>query len=142
VCVSSSAAPFIRQVQQHLDIVEPFVCEGGAALYVPSLDSRVDAPAARVSYEWDVFRFNPPDRTAAVTLVRDWFVARGSEEPLTIGIGCDCDDYGVLSAVDLPIVVRDAVKDQSALLRHIPGAYVTKASGLAGWSEALTGGPP
>ena len=58
---------------------------------------------------------------------------------MTIGIGCDCDDYGVMSVVDIPIVVRDAINDQRMLTRHIPGVYVTNATGSEGWAEALLG---
>jgi len=140
VCVTTSSAAYVQKVQRELDIVEPFICEGGATLYVPSMYLRtIDAADTHSECDWDVFRFNPPDRAAAVTLVRDLFVAQGWDDPVTIGIGCDCDDYGVLTVVDIPIVVRDGVKDQSMLLRHVPGAYVTTASGPEGWSEALIG---
>lgn len=47
---------------------------------------------------------------------------------VTIGIGCDLDDDGVLSAVDVPVVVRDPLKNQRELLRHVPGAYLTSGS--------------
>jgi hypothetical protein len=45
----------------------------------------------------------------------------------------------VLAVVDIPIVVRDAVNDQSMLMRHVPGVYVTSATGSEGWAEALRG---
>jgi len=41
--------------------------------------------------------------------------------------------------VDIPIVVRDQRLDQSALLRYVPGAYLTTATGAAGWLEAVVG---
>jgi predicted mannosyl-3-phosphoglycerate phosphatase (HAD superfamily) len=139
VCVSASGAAYIWQVQRQLDIVEPFVCQGGATLYVPkTFLCNADRPGTSAERAWEMFTFHPPDRMAAVTLVRDLFVARG-EDPVTIGIGCDRDDYGILAVVDLPIVVRDAVNDQSVLRQYVPGAYVTKASGPAGWCEALIG---
>jgi len=74
---------------------------------------------------------------ATVNLVRDLFLGLGSRDVLTIGVGCDLDDYGVLAAVDVPVVVRDVVKDQSGLLRYVPGAYLTNATGLDAPAPAL-----
>ena len=84
-------------------------------------------------------RFNPPDKSATVNLVRDLLLGLGSRDVVTLGVGCDFDDYGVLAAVEVPVVVRDVVKDQSGLLRYVPGAYLTNATGLDGWAEALIG---
>src|SRR5688572_3104438 len=141
ILVSGSTADYVRQVQRELQITEPFVCDGGAALYVPNSYFR-DRDRDRnrhVPGEWEIFNFNPPDKSAMVNLVRDLFLGLGSRDVLTIGIGCDFDDYGVLAAVEVPVVVRDVVKDQSGLLRYVPGAYLTNATGLDGWAEALIG---
>jgi predicted mannosyl-3-phosphoglycerate phosphatase (HAD superfamily) len=140
VLVSGSPVDDIVAIQHQLDLVEPFICNGGAALHVPS--HYFESPKTShvtASNDWEVFSFNPPDRAAGVNLVRDLFLADGWSDVLTIGIGCDGDDYRVLSAVDIPIVVRDASKDQSMLLRHIPAAYLTTATGTEGWTEALIG---
>ena len=139
VLVSSATAARVRQVQRQLNLAEPFVCDGGGALYVPSSyfgNVRAPDPPAR---DWEVFRFSPPDRPAAVKVVRDLLLARGFDDVLTIGIGCDLDDYAVLSSVDLPVVVRDPEKEQRELLRYVPWAYLTTATGVEGWSEALIG---
>ena len=140
VCVSGSRCEDVVAMQRELDIVEPFICDGGAALHIPSryFDSGETAPPTTAN-EWEIFRFNPPDRAACVNLVRDLFLADGWSDVLTIGVGCDCDDYGVLTAVDIPIVVRDAATDQRTLLRHVPAAYLTSATGTEGWTEALIG---
>jgi predicted mannosyl-3-phosphoglycerate phosphatase (HAD superfamily) len=139
ICITNAAADYVRQVQRELRIIEPFICDAGAALHVPSeqLDS-VGGDAER-ERRWDVFKFSPPSRGAAVTLTRDLVIAQGWSDPLTIGVGWDSDDCGILTNVDIPIVVRDSRRDQSVLLRHVPGAYVTSATGLDGWSEALVG---
>jgi predicted mannosyl-3-phosphoglycerate phosphatase (HAD superfamily) len=138
VLVSASAATDVRRVQRHLHITEPFVCDGGAAVHVPcTCFWNLEAHDAG-NDGCEIFRFNPPDRAAAVNLVRDLFLSSG-HDVVTIGIGCDLEDYGVLSAVDVPVVVRDPVKDQRELLRHVPGAYLTNATGIDGWSEALIG---
>ena len=139
VLVSKSAAAYVRQVQYHLNIAEPFVCEGGAAVHIPGCYLGKVPPADMSAGAWEIFRFSPPDRTAAVNLVRDLFVAQGYSDVLTIGIGCDLDDYGVLGTVDIPVVVRDRAKEQKELLRYVPGAYLTTATGIEGWSEALIG---
>lgn len=137
ILVSASTADYVRQVQRELQISEAFVCDSGAALYVPN--SYFRDRDRHGTWEWEIFRFNPPDKSATVNLVRDLFLGLGSRDVLTIGIGCDFDDYGVLAAVEVPVVVRDAVKDQSGLLRYVPGAYLTNATGLDGWAEALIG---
>lgn len=137
ILVSASSADYVRHVQRDLGITEAFVCDGGAALHVPDRYRRgLDWDAES---EWELFRFTPPDKKAAVVLMRDLFVGLGSRELVTIGIGCDLDDYGMLAAVDVPVVVRDLVKDQSGLLRHVPDAYLTNATGPEGWAEALIG---
>jgi predicted mannosyl-3-phosphoglycerate phosphatase (HAD superfamily) len=138
VLVSACGAEYVRNVQRELRIREAFVCEGGAALHVPE-SYRGKPVTPRAEAEWEIFRFNPPDRFAAVTMVRDLFLGRGWNDVLTIGVGCDWDDYGVLAAVEVPVVVRDLRKDQSGLLRYVPGAYLTTATGPDGWAEALIG---
>ena len=137
ILVSASTADYVRQVQRELQINEAFVCDRGAALYVPN--SYFRDRDRHVTGEWEIFRFNPPDKSATVNLVRDLFLGLGSRDVLTIGVGCDFDDYGVLAAVEVPVVVRDVVKDQSGLLRYVPGAYLTNATGEDGWAEALVG---
>jgi predicted mannosyl-3-phosphoglycerate phosphatase (HAD superfamily) len=76
---------------------------------------------------------------AAVELACTMFVARGYEEPLTVGIGSDLADFGLLTAVDVPIVVRSQSDNQTELIRQLPGVYVTSVAGMAGWSEAVLG---
>jgi len=137
ILVSTLPADYVRHVQRELGIREAFVCDGGAALHVPdSYRSGTEPQEADVS--WEIFRFNPPNKAAAVILLRDLFAGLGSREILTIGVGSDFDDYGVLAAVDIPVVVRDVMKDQSGLLRYVPGAHLTNATGVDGWAEALT----
>ena len=138
ILVTASSADSVRQMQRELHMTEAFICEGGAALHVPGCyHCTQGSPGA--DEEWETFRFNPPDKAAAVNILRDVLVGLGWQDVLTIGIGCDLDDYGVLSTVEVPVVVRDVVKDQSGLLRYVPGAYLTNATGPNGWAEALIG---
>ena len=45
----------------------------------------------------------------------------------------------LLAAVAVPVIVRNDLYDQVRLLRRVPGAYLTAATGTAGWSEAVLG---
>jgi len=138
ILVSAFPADYVRHAQRELRITEAFVCDGGAELHVPD-SYRLATDRQGAAPGWEIFRFSPPNKAAAVILLRDLFVGLGSREILTIGVGCDFDDYGVLAAVDIPVVVRDVMKDQSGLLRYVPGAYLTNATGVEGWAEALAG---
>jgi hypothetical protein len=58
---------------------------------------------------------------------------------LTVALGWDDRDSSMLAAVDIPIVVRIGHRNQEPLLRYLPGAFVTSATGTAGWLEAIVG---
>ena len=144
VLVSAWQASEIRRLQHECAFSQPFICEDGAALYVPG--TWLHEPASPSSHAdgaggWEVFRFSPPSVSAAVRLASEAFVARGHNPLLTVGIGCDLADYTLLMAVDVPIVVRGRSGSQPDLLLNLPGVYVTSASGADGWSEAVLGAP-
>jgi hypothetical protein len=73
----------VRQVQRDLQINEAFICDRGAALYVPTSYFRDRDP--HVTGEREIFKLNPPDKSATVSLVRDLFLGLGSRDVLTIG---------------------------------------------------------
>ena len=128
----------VQELQRELRLQEPFVCEGGATLYIPrgyfeELDGMTAGDAA-----WEVFEFGVRDPARTVRLLTSLYTVRG-EEILTIGFGCDWSDRALLAVVDVPIVVRQDTGDHERLLRRFPDAYVTVASGPAGWSEAVLG---
>ena len=144
VLVSAWKASEIRQLQCEFGFRQPFICEEGAALHVPQ--GGLDKPSAdrsRIDHEteWEILRFDPPSINAACQLASGLFRAQGYDPLLTIGIGCDLSDYALLTAVDIPIVVRGYGR-QPELLRYLPGVYVTSATGSAGWSEAVFGAAP
>lgn len=91
--------------------------------------------------QWERFSFDAIAPAAAMRLLGALFLARGHDKILTVGLGCDTSDSAMLAAVDIPIVVRDQRHDQSALLQYVPGAYLTTATGAAGWLEAVVGPP-
>jgi predicted mannosyl-3-phosphoglycerate phosphatase (HAD superfamily) len=144
VLVSAWKASEIRQLQCEFGFRQPFICEEGAALHVPqaSLD-KLSAGRARIDEdtEWEIFRFDGPSISAAFQLASGLFRAQGYDPLLTVGIGCALSDYALLTAVDIPIVVR-GYGCQAELLRYLPGVYVTSATGGAGWSEAVLGTAP
>ena len=144
VLVSAWDASALRHLQREVAFTQPFICENGAALHIPAawLDEPASA-ASSVEQEtgWEIFRFSPPSVGAAFELVSAMFLARGYDPLLTVGIGCDLVDYTLLTAVDIPIVVRGRYGSQPDLLRQLPTAYVTSATGSAGWSEAVLGSP-
>jgi predicted mannosyl-3-phosphoglycerate phosphatase (HAD superfamily) len=128
----------VQELQRELGIVQPFICEGGATLYVPrgyfeELDGLTAGDPA-----WEVFDFGVAEPARAVRLLVSLFSVRG-EDVLTIGFGCGWNDRTLLTAVNVPIVVREEGVDQSRLRQRFPAAYVTAAAGPAGWSEAVLG---
>ena len=56
---------------------------------------------------------------------------------LTVGVSGGLTDPSLLREVDIPIVVLDSEVDSARVLRRLPNARVTSASGSAGWDEAI-----
>lgn len=138
VLMSHDAAAPVQQLQAE---VEPFICDGGGALYIPrGYFEELDGLAAGDD-AWEVFHFGVRDPARAVRLLTSLYSVGGADV-LTVGFGCQWADRPLLAAVDVSIIVRDGNGDCDRLLRHIPGAYVTAASGPAGWSEAVLGSAP
>jgi predicted mannosyl-3-phosphoglycerate phosphatase (HAD superfamily) len=138
IFVSDSPAHEVRQLQHELGVMAPFICRRGAALHMAP-DGDDDCVAGERTL--NVFEFSPPDMATAVMCLRGLLAARHRRDVLMVGLGCDRGDCDLLAAVDIPIVVRHGDRDQAALLRHLPNAYVTRSAGMAGWSEALLGSP-
>lgn len=128
----------VQELQAELGLLEPFICDGGATLYIPrGYFEELDGLAAGDDC-WEVFHFGVRDPARAVRLLASLFSVRG-EDILTIGFGCRWADRALLAAVNVSIIVRDGSDDQERLVRRIPGAYLTTATGPAGWSEAVLG---
>ena len=137
VLVSDSNAADVRALQRDLGLVQPFICSAGGSLHIPA--AYFSETAAPDAGSWEVFNFAPPDRAAAIRLLTALFAARGHDKILSVGLGSESGDATMLAAVDVPIVVRDQHRDQQPLLQYVPGAYVTSATGAAGWLEAVIG---
>ena len=138
VLMSHGEASAVQELQRDLALEYPFICDGGASLYIPrgyfeELDGLTAGDAA-----WEIFQFGVRDPSRAVRLLASLYSVRG-EEILTIGFGSRVEDCGLLTAVHVPIVVRQRDADPMRLQRRVPGAYVTSAVGPAGWNEAVLG---
>jgi predicted mannosyl-3-phosphoglycerate phosphatase (HAD superfamily) len=138
VLMSHGDAAAVQDLQHALGLEYPFICDGGACLYIPrgyfaELDGLTAGDEA-----WEIFQFGVRDPSRAVRLLASLYSVRG-EEILTIGFGSRIEDCGLLTAVHVPIVVRQHDADPMRLLRRVPSAYVTAAVGPAGWNEAILG---
>jgi hypothetical protein len=139
VLTSRAEAAEVRELMRDLRIRHPFICRGGAALHIPrGYFEELDGLTAGDD-DWEVFEFGGGDPSRPVRLLTSLYSVRG-EDILTIGFACDWADRALLAAVQVPVVVRqDGGGDQARLLRRLPGAYVTNATGPAGWTEAVLG---
>jgi predicted mannosyl-3-phosphoglycerate phosphatase (HAD superfamily) len=145
VLVASSSSGDLMSLQNELGIRirHPFVCDGGGALYVPCGYFPELFGLGETCGQWEVLRFHAAqDSGQAIRLVISLFRACSDEGIVVVGLADDWGDRALLQEVDVPVVVRNAALDQSRLIRKMPGAYVTEASGPAGWSEAILGSIP
>lgn len=137
VLCSARPAADLLQLQHELGLHDPFISDGGQALYIPvgyfCGTTDADPPTGYERIDFGARRIGHAVRLL-VSLYRSW-----PEPPLVVGIGSDWRDRALLHEVDVPIVIRDASVDQAALLRNLPNAYVTQAAGREGWSEAILG---
>ena len=138
VLMSHDDASALQDVQRELGLEYPFICRGGAALYIPrGYFEELDGLSAG-DEDWEIFQFGVRDPSRGVRLLASLYSVRG-EDILTIGFGSHVDDCALLTAVHVPIVVRQRDVDPLRLLRRCPAAYVTAAVGPAGWNEAVLG---
>jgi predicted mannosyl-3-phosphoglycerate phosphatase (HAD superfamily) len=138
VLASQHPAAELMALQKGLGQAHPFVCDGGARMYVPNgyfADLQDLWPHDET---WHEVPLGAPDIGRAVRLLVSLFQVSGADI-LTVGLGCTWSDRLLLDAVNVPIIVRNDTPDQARLRRRIPGAYVTTAMGPAGWQEAILG---
>jgi len=78
------------------------------------------------------------DKGRAVTALRDLYAEWEGTVTLA-GLGDGLNDVSMLRVVDIPFIVRSDMHGATGrLLRKVPTARVTQASGPAGWAEAVT----
>jgi predicted mannosyl-3-phosphoglycerate phosphatase (HAD superfamily) len=137
VLCSTRGATELRDLQRELGICHPFISDGGAALHIPT-GYFCGASADEDGCAMETIDFGVRRLGHAVRLLVALYRTRASA-PLIVGIGYDWRDRVLLREVDVPIVLRDPTVDQTALVRNLPGAYVTEASGGDGVIEVLLG---
>ena len=138
VLASHHSADELAALQQGLGQPHPFICDGGAHMHVPNGYFADLQDLWPQDERWHTVPLGAPDIGRAVRLLVSLFQVSGSDI-LTVGLGCSWSDRTLLEAVNVPIIVRSESPDQARLQRRIPGAYVTQASGPAGWQEAILG---
>jgi predicted mannosyl-3-phosphoglycerate phosphatase (HAD superfamily) len=140
LCSEQSAAELIR-LQRELGLRHPFICENGAALYIPGGYFCECVDLGRTGGEWEVIEFGRHRGVTSPVYAVRLLIAlyRACGNPFIIGIGSSWRDGALLREVDTAIVVRSEGADQTRLLRKVPTAYLTTACGPAGWTEAILG---
>lgn len=139
VLISHASAAETEAVVRDLDLRHPFICEAGAALYVPyAYFTEISGLGDRCG-DWEAIRFHDErDQDPAIRLVIALYKAN-FDDTVVVGVGDSWKDRALLGEVDVPIIVRSDAADQRQLVRKVPAAYVTRAAGPDGWSEAILG---
>jgi predicted mannosyl-3-phosphoglycerate phosphatase (HAD superfamily) len=129
-------------LQAETGLVHPFICREGTEIHIPTgyfAAPAVSRPAART---WEVIELGPWESyVRAMRLLRSVYRSWNHNVPL-IGLGDDWSDRFLLLEVDFPIIVRNDAVDQTRLIDAVPGAYLTRETGPAGWAEAILGSVP
>jgi predicted mannosyl-3-phosphoglycerate phosphatase (HAD superfamily) len=136
VLCSNRGAKELRALQRELAIREPFISDGGAALHIPQGYFCGTSVASTDGFE--TIDFGVRRLAHAVRLLVALYRAC-PDPPLVVGIGFEWRDRVLLHEVDLPVVIRDSAVDQSGLLRNVPNAYLTDATGDDGLAEVVLG---
>lgn len=139
VLLSDRPADEVMWIQSELGIRHPFIADEGAALYTPAGCFPELQGLGEAAGDWQVITFqSAPDPGQAVRLLLSLYRLQW-DECFAIGFGAEWRDRVLLREVDVPVIVRDEASDQALLRRKVPHAYVTRAAGPAGWSEAILG---
>ena len=139
---SHRPAEAVRELQESLGVSEPFLCNGGGTLYLPTGYFGVLPGFGQRHDGWDVIACASPRRDAdespeALRLLLSLY-RMCAGETIVVGVASQWRDRVLLREADVPIVVRcDA--DHHRLMRRFPAAYLTEQCGAAGWVEAMLG---
>jgi predicted mannosyl-3-phosphoglycerate phosphatase (HAD superfamily) len=144
---SDACAADVMEMQSALRVPQPFICEEGAELYVPSHYFREPIGLGRDQGPWTVIDCSRPFRSSGGDIAEAAQAIRLLiglyrvfwDDVLVVGVGSEWRDRDLLHEVDVPVVVRRHDCDQHRLVRRFPDAYVTRATGPAGWCEAILG---
>jgi predicted mannosyl-3-phosphoglycerate phosphatase (HAD superfamily) len=123
VLCSNRSAEQLRALQQQLDIRQPFISDGGAALHIPDGYFCGTATQGGVG-GYETIDFGVRRLGHAVRLLVALYRACPMV-PTIVGIGFEWRDRVLLREVDVPVVIKNPALDQSSLLRNVPNAYIT-----------------
>ena len=137
VLVSRRPAADVLALQRQYGMRRPFICDGGASLYLPAGSFPELTRIGTARDGWNVVEIKSPDAGHAIRLLVSLF-RLCSEDVVVVGLGEHRDDRVLLREVDVPVVLSGSPA-QEELMRSIPSAYLTQAPGVAGWSEAILG---
>jgi len=133
VLYSERDAPELLALQRQLGIRHPFISGGGTALHIPHGYFCGTSDEGYETIDFGARRLGHALRLL-IALFRTMPVA-----PVVVGIGFEWRDRVLLREVDVPVVIRDRVVDQSGLLRNVPNAYLTYGCGDEGLAEVVFG---
>jgi predicted mannosyl-3-phosphoglycerate phosphatase (HAD superfamily) len=137
VLCSERGAAELRALQRELGIRHPFISGGGIAVHIPpgyfcgTLGTTDDD-------DYETIDFGARRLGHAVRLLIALFRTMPAQ-PVVVGIGYEWRDRVLLREVDVPVVIRDRIVDQSGLLRNVPNAYLTEGFGDDGLAEVVFG---
>jgi hypothetical protein len=125
--------------QSACNVAHPFVCSGGACLYIPAGYFPELKSIGHRRGAWHVVDFRTPHENGrAVTFLMALY-RLCNEQVMIVGLAEHWADRIVLRDADVPIVVRNDAVDQGALVHATANVYLTTGLGAAGWSEAILG---
>ena len=140
ILASTASAAAMGEWQQALRIRHPFISGGGAALHIPSDYFEALLGFQSATNDWHVVEIAvsgpDPSFATAIRVLLGLFWTRRSDG-LVVAVTDRHPD--LLAAADVPIIVRNPILDQRDLRRCVPAAYVTNATGCAGWAEGILG---
>ncbi len=77
------------------------------------------------------------DKGRAVRTVADMYRQNGFPSVQTMGIGDSPNDFAMLQAVDIPVLVKKADGSYAAGAEHIPRLWRSRGVGPEGWQESI-----
>lgn len=132
LCRRTGLSPEVARLSAQREFVEPFAVEDGADP-APLLEAIQRRGRAWTRGGRFFHILGGSDKGKAVRRLQSLYRAAG--DVCTVGLGDAENDALFLQATDIAVVVRG--KRSARLAELVPGALLTKASGPAGWGEAV-----
>jgi predicted mannosyl-3-phosphoglycerate phosphatase (HAD superfamily) len=139
VLASTSGPADLYELQGALTMPCPFVSDGGTTLHIPGNYFETMLGLGASTHDWHVIEFarrSPKGFSAAIDLLLRLYWER-RDSGLVVAVTDRHAD--LLKLADIPIIVRNPRLDQRQLREQAADAYVTNATGYAGWTEGILG---